>query len=134
VDYRRILGVGPNATKCEVKAAYRKLARQCHPDVCRGEECGVDFIEVNRAYESLMALQEEQGYSYEGGFGAGPASEDDDPWAEFVQTLKYGTHEELQVDYSSYYSNLKCYGGSKARRSKNGYTTGSSSQYYQGNW
>lgn len=148
VDYGRILGVGPNASKGEVKTAYRKLALQFHPDVCKGEECDVNFMEVNRAYESLMALQSRQGNGYSSyvgessasytGFGAagepasGTGAQDDDPWAEFLQSLVNGTHEEPREDYSCYYSNLKCY-GSKARRNRSAYTSGSS-QYYQGHW
>ena len=140
LDYRRVLGVGLSASKCEVKAAYRKLALRYHPDVCRGDECEVSFMEVNRAYECLMALQSSQPgyggdesatsyYGFEAGQGArGAKNVDDDPWAEFLQSLVNGTHEELREDYSSYYSNLRCY-GSKAKRPYSG-----SSQYYQGNW
>jgi len=133
VNYGRVLGVAPNASKREVKAAYRKLALQCHPDVCKGEECEVNFMEVNRAYESLMALPSPSSYecSSHGFAAAAPAMDKDDPWAEFLQSLAKGPHEELRVDYSSYYSNLKYY-GSKARRNKNTYP--GSSQYYQGNW
>ncbi|KAG0563433.1 hypothetical protein KC19_8G031000 [Ceratodon purpureus] len=135
VDCRRVLGVGPNASKREVKAAYRKLALQFHPDVCRGED-QVDFMEVNRAYESLMALpsvgdESRTNNGYDAADYASPVQEDDDdPWADFLQSLVNGYREEPREDFSSYYSNLKYY--SKAGRSKK--YTGSSSQYYQGNW
>lgn len=62
-DYGRILGIGPNATKSEVKAAYRKLALHCHPDVSKsGESCEAKFIEVHRAYESLIAVAPSESY------------------------------------------------------------------------
>lgn len=114
VDYGRVLGVRPNASKCEVKAAFRKLALRYHPDVCNGEECSVDFIEVNRAYESLMALCDEcqRCDSCEGT----DAAQEDGPWAGSL----------FREDYSSYYSNLKYY--SKAGRNRR--YSRSSSQYY----
>lgn len=137
MDCRRVLGVGPNASKREVKAAYRKLALRFHPDVFRGDdhECEVDFMEVNRAYESLMALpsvgdeSQKCNGSYDAADYASPAQEDDDPWADFLQSLVNGYREEPREDFSSYYSNLKYY--CKAGRGRK-YT--GSSQYYQGNW
>ena len=134
VDYRRVLGVGPNASNREVKAAYRRLALRVHPDVCRDDECDVSFMEVNRAYESLMALgpsvgdQSQKCKNYEAGADSAPPNQEgDDPWADFLQTLANGTREDqFQEDFSSYYSNLKFY--SKAKRRYTG-----ASQYYNGN-
>lgn len=115
VDYRRVLGVGPNASKCEVKAAFRKLALRYHPDVCKGDECRVNFMEVNRAYESLMAMSS---------FGCGDQSLKCDGEEEMAADSGY----VFQEDYSCYYSNLKYY--SKPGRNRR-YT--GSSPYYGGN-
>lgn len=50
-DYYSILGVPKNATDKEIKSAYRKLAREYHPDVNAGSD--EKFKDLNEAYEAL---------------------------------------------------------------------------------
>lgn len=57
-----ILGVSPNATPEEVRAAYKVLARIYHPDRFQGDtatvqaEAGRRMAELNSAYEAALAL------------------------------------------------------------------------------
>ena len=53
-DYYEILGIGKDACKDEIKGAFRKLARQCHPDVCKDHDAEDKFKELGKAYETLM--------------------------------------------------------------------------------
>src|SRR5260370_2845123 len=53
-DYYKILGVSKNATDKDIRKAYRKLARQYHPDVNPGDNAAEDkFKEINEANEVL---------------------------------------------------------------------------------
>jgi molecular chaperone DnaJ len=51
-DYYAVLGVPKTATEAEIKKAYRKLAREHHPDVA-GPDAEDHFKEVAAAYEVL---------------------------------------------------------------------------------
>jgi curved DNA-binding protein CbpA len=53
-DYYAILGIQREASSREVKRAYRKLVRKCHPDLHPGDPtCKAKIQEINEAYEVL---------------------------------------------------------------------------------
>jgi molecular chaperone DnaJ len=78
-DYYEVLGVNKEASEDELKKAYRKLARQHHPDVNKEnpKEAEVKFKEINEAYSVLSDPQKRAAYNQYGhaasdpNFGAG---------------------------------------------------------------
>jgi molecular chaperone DnaJ len=52
-DLYEVLGVGKDASQDEIKKAYRKLARQYHPDVNPSPDAKAKFSEISNAYEIL---------------------------------------------------------------------------------
>ncbi|MDD2211545.1 MAG: molecular chaperone DnaJ [Clostridia bacterium] len=72
-DYYDVLGVQRNAAEAEIKKAYRKLARQYHPDVNPGnQEAEEKFKEINEAYEVLSEPGKRQRYDQFGHAGTDP--------------------------------------------------------------
>ncbi len=84
-NYYDTLGVKKDATEEEIKAAYKKLVKQYHPDLHPGDKLAAEkFKEINEANEVLSDPQKRAAYDYEqehpgmggmggmgGGFGGG---------------------------------------------------------------
>src|SRR6187549_3115093 len=52
-DYYELLGIPRTAGKDDIKKAFRKLAREYHPDVSKHDDAEARFKEINEAYEVL---------------------------------------------------------------------------------
>jgi curved DNA-binding protein len=61
-DYYEILGVQRNASEDDIKKAFRRLARQYHPDVNKEKSAEARFKEINEAYEVLSDKEKRRRY------------------------------------------------------------------------
>src|SRR5215469_1180754 len=70
-DYYEVLGVQRNAGEEEIKKAFRRLAKQYHPDTNKEQGAEAQFIEINEAYEVLSDPQKRSAYDRYGHAGNG---------------------------------------------------------------
>jgi DnaJ-class molecular chaperone len=72
-DYYEVLGVSKGASEADIKKAYRKLARQFHPDRNPGDKSAeTRFKEVQEAYDVLSDKTKRSQYDQFGHAGPGP--------------------------------------------------------------
>jgi DnaJ-class molecular chaperone len=107
-DYYKTLGVSKNASEKEIKSAYRRLARQYHPDVNKDPKATDRFKQINEAYEVVSdpkkrskydqmgsdweRIEREQEYArqYQSPAGAGAGSAGVGDFSDFFNTFFSG--------------------------------------------
>ncbi len=122
-DYYQILGVSRDASKDEIKRAYRRLARKYHPDVSKEAHAEERFKEVAEAYEVLKDPEKRKAYDQLGsGWREGQEFRPPPGWDErgFGFDFHFGRGAPGAgmgggaFDFSDFFETL--FGGGEARR------------------
>ena len=94
-DYYAALGVARDADTDEIKKAYRKLARQHHPDMSKALDAEARFKEVAEAYATLKDSEKRAAYDE---LGRRPAGEDFAPPPQWRQAHSSGGQAFDEMD------------------------------------
>ncbi|AUM62539.1 molecular chaperone DnaJ [Spiroplasma monobiae] len=122
-DYYEVLGIAKSASEDEIKKAYRKLAKQYHPDICKEPDAEEKFKEATEAAEVLLDANKRQTYDqfghdglngmgsgFGGGFGGG--------FGDFFSNM--GGAGDFFSDIFSNFFGGRSGGGSSRQRSSRG--------------
>lgn len=133
-DYYKTLGVDKKASEAEIKAAFRKLAHQYHPDKNKGDD--KKFKEINEAYQTLSdknkrAQYDQFGSAGTGGFGGGQQG---NPfggqggfggfsWEDIMRQAQQGGGNQQfdfgDIDLGDLFGSAFGFGGGRVRRGRN---------------
>jgi molecular chaperone DnaJ len=93
-DYYEVLGVARGSSEDDIRKAYRKLARQYHPDINKEPDAETQFKEINEAYEVLSDTSKRSAYDRFGhaavsgaGGGGGYSPFGASPFADIFETF-----------------------------------------------
>jgi DnaJ-class molecular chaperone len=120
-DYYEVLGVSRSATADQIKQAYRKLAKQYHPDRNPNDKSAEGrFKEVQAAYDVLGDIEKRQAYDQFGHAGVGRAPGEAGwragPGGQRVYTWKSGGGPDIPIeDWEDLFSTFSGGGGASPR-------------------
>lgn len=95
-DYYEVLGVPRDADKSQIKSAYKKMARQFHPDIAEDKkDAEQKFGEINEAYS---VLSDDEKRSYYDRYGQAPGNQGPDMGGGFGGGFGFGDIFEAIFD------------------------------------
>jgi len=121
-DYYEILGVDRDASKSDIKKAYRKLALKYHPDKNKSEDAEERFKEISEAYAVLYDNEKRQMYDQYGHAGIDQQFTQEDIFrgADFGDIFRsmgfdfgFGGMEDI---FERFFGNRSSYSGRRQRR------------------
>ena len=127
-DHYKTLGVEKNASKEDIKKAFRKLAHEHHPDKNQGNDA--KFKEINEAYTTLSDDQKRANYDRfgtdapsgfgggQGGFNGGGFGADGFDFSQFTRQYQGQNGQSFEFDLGDIFGDF--FGGGGGRRPRKG--------------
>ena len=133
-DYYQILGVPREASEADIKKAYRKLAREFHPDVSKAADAEARFKEIGEAYATLKDAEKRAAYDNLGRYQAGEDFRPPPDWGNFGGAHAGmhgagGVNFEDFADLSELFEQFGLGGATRGRRSRRAGAGGNSSGF-----
>src|SRR5882672_8773754 len=127
-DYYEILGVPRTASDAEIKKAFRKLAREFHPDVAKDKKKAEEkFKEINEAYEVLGDADKRKKYDELGAdWKSGAEFRPPPGWGSSGQARGFrgGRSQEFEFNGTGFSDFFEQFFGSRMRGGAGGFGSG----------
>jgi hypothetical protein len=104
-NYYQILEVAEGASQEEIKQAYRKLAKQNHPDVNKSPDAHQNFCEISEAYEFLMNYWPQYASKYSGTNGVDQKYREhqkSEAYEQFMQEAQARARKQARMRYEKF--------------------------------
>jgi molecular chaperone DnaJ len=106
-DYYASLGVDKSASADEIKKAFRRKARECHPDVNDAADAEERFKEINEAYDVLSDSEKRDQYDRFGSVGGrGPGGPGGYQYADFGDLFGGGGGINMEDVFSAFFGGV----------------------------
>jgi curved DNA-binding protein len=106
-DYYKILAVTKEASKDEIKRAYRKMARKYHPDVNKDVDAEESFKEIAEAYEVLKDEEKRKAYdTFGSNYQAGQDFRPPPDWDTRYQGGRRTSQQASSARYSDFFESI----------------------------
>jgi hypothetical protein len=104
-DYYAVLEIAANSTESDIRKAYRRLAKQYHPDVNKAKNAHEKFIEISEAYDFLINHSQQHKEAFTTAPAEGKNNNDDrasEEFERFRQEAREKAEQQAKMRYETF--------------------------------